>query len=188
MLAAIDVLVLCTGNICRSPMAEGLLRHHLAAKGVEATVSSAGLLYDGRRASGHAVTVLGDRGIDLAAHRSRVMTADALAAADLVIAMERRHVREAVVLAPATFPKTFTLKELVRRGEQIGHRIPGETVAAWLARAGLGRRPSTVLGASRDDDVDDPIGRPVEDYDRTAAELDDLTSRLVDLLWGKAEA
>ncbi len=169
-------------------MAEGLLRHHLAARGVDVGVSSAGLLYDDHQASGHAVTVLGDRGIDLSTHRSRRMTADLLTGADLLLAMERRHVREAVVLAPVTFPKAFTLKELVRRGDLIGHRLPGESVGAWLRRAGLGRRPSDVLGASTVDDVEDPIGRPVEDYERTAAELDDLTSRLVDLLWGKAEA
>lgn len=169
-------------------MAEGLLRHHLAARGIDATVSSAGLLDDDRVASAHAVTVLGDRGVDLSAHRSRRMAAGALARADLVLAMERRHVREAVVLAPVIFPRTFTLKELVRRGEQIGHRAPGEDVPAWLARAGLGRRRADILGASPADDVADPIGRPIEDYERTAAELDDLICRLVDLLWGKAEA
>lgn len=188
MLAAIEILVLCTGNVCRSPMAEVLLRHHLAERGVEAGVSSAGLLFDDHEASAHAVTVLGDRGIDLSGHRSRRITADLLSSADLLLAMERRHVREAVVVAPAIFPRTFTLKELVRRGEQIGHRAPDEDLSAWLARAGAGRRPAAVLGASPDDDVEDPIGRPIERYDRTAAELDDLTSRLVDLLWGKADA
>ena len=182
------VLHVCMGNICRSPMAEALLRHHVAARGVDATVSSAGLLYDDAEASANAVTVLGRRGLDLSAHRSRKITADLLQRPDLVLAMERRHVREAVVLAPAIFPRTFTLKELVRRGERIGHRLPHESVAAWLGRAGLGRRPSDVLGAGTDDDVEDPIGRPVEDYHRTADELDDLTSRLVDLLWGKTEA
>lgn len=188
MLAAIEILVLCTGNICRSPMAEAFLRHHLALRGVDATVSSAGLLYDAAEASANAVTALGKRGLDLSTHRSRKITAGLLEGADLLVAMERRHVREAVVLAPAIFPRTFTLKELVRRGERIGYRVPGETVAAWLRRAGLGRRPSDVLGAADDDDVEDPIGRPLEDYARTADELDDLTSRLVDLLWGKTEA
>ena len=50
----IDVLLLCTANQCRSPMAEVLLRHHLAAAGIEATVSSAGL-YEGG-APGHRAT------------------------------------------------------------------------------------------------------------------------------------
>jgi protein-tyrosine phosphatase len=188
MLAAIEIVVLCTGNVCRSPMAEALLRHHMAARGAEATVSSAGSLYDGHRASAHAVTVLGDLGVDISGHRSRRFDRELLGRADLALAMEREHLRQAVVLVPDSFERTFTLKELVRIGERIGHRKPDESVDAWLGRAGIGRRRSDVLGASPDDDVADPIGRPIEDYERTAAELDDLTSRLVDLLWGKAEA
>ena len=148
-----------------------------------ATVSSTGISFTGRPASTNAVEVLRRRGIDIAPHRSRELVADQLMHADLVICMERSHVREAVVMKPGKFPRIFSLKEIVRRGEQIGPRMVGEDVERWLDRAGLGRRPQDHLGSSPDDDVADPIGMPLDAYERTASELADLIDRLVDLMW-----
>ena len=116
-------------------------------------------------------------GIDLTPHRSRIVDATMIRAADVVIGMERLHVREAVVLAPEMFGHTFTLKELVRRGESVGPR-GDEPVEQWMARISAGRRPLDQLGWSADDDVADPFGRSVKVYAATAAELDDLVSRL----------
>ncbi|MEZ5167428.1 MAG: hypothetical protein R2695_13410 [Acidimicrobiales bacterium] len=66
------VLAVCTGNTCRSPMAEALLRAHLGALGVPAEVSSAGTLGWGDRGpSRHAVAVMGELGLDISAHVSR---------------------------------------------------------------------------------------------------------------------
>ena len=66
-----------------------------------------------------------------------------LARADLVLGMERRHVREAVVLLPEIMPKAFTLKELVRRGEEFGARTRGRSLEDWLVDvAGTARRTS----------------------------------------------
>ena len=184
----IDILLLCTGNICRSPMAEGILRHRLEELGVDATVHSAGLLDLGREASGPAVEVMGERGVDLSSHRSRQMARELIIDADLVICMERVHVREAVLLDPPSFPKIFTLKELVRRGAMTGPRGPEESLAAWLARAHHGRRAADHLGSSNDDDVEDPIGRSRDFYVRTANELEDLLDRLVGLLFAPVRA
>ena len=164
-------------------MAEGLLRSRLEERGVPATVSSTGVSFTGRPASTNAVEVLRRLGIDIAPHRSRELAVDQLARADLVLCMERSHVREAVVLQPAKFPRIFSLKELVRRGEQIGPRTVGEDLDRWLDRAGLGRRPHDHLGSSPDDDVADPIGMPLGAYEDTAAELADLVDRLIDLVW-----
>ena len=164
-------------------MAQAFLAYQLAVRGVPGHVSSAGLFKDGQPASPHGVTVVGRKGHDLTQHRSRVMTDDMLRSADLILGMERMHVREAVVLANDVAPRAFTLKELVRRGSAIGPRRPDETEAAWLARAADGRRATDHLGASPEDDVADPIGRSLEHYERTAAELDDLVARLADLLW-----
>lgn len=164
-------------------MAEGLLRQHLADHGVDAFVSSTGLLEEGRAASPAAVDVLHSRGIDIADHRSRILERGQIERADLVLAMERAHVREAALLSPPAFTKIFTLKELVRRAETIGPRLPDEDLAQWVRRAGLGRRPTDHLGTSADDDVADPIGQPTDVYDDTARELDDLLERLVRLAW-----
>ncbi|HVW34080.1 MAG TPA: hypothetical protein VHL53_16205, partial [Acidimicrobiia bacterium] len=99
--------------------------------------------------------------------------------------MGRSHVREAVALAgPGVLPRAFTLKELVRRGEARGGRGPDEPLGDWLARLAAGRRPADLLGENPADDVADPVGGPKKDYERTAAELDDLATRLARLLAG----
>lgn len=169
-------------------MAEALLRHRLAGLGIDARVSSAGLLRPGQPASRHGVDLLAGRGLDMTAHRSQTMTGDLLRAHDLILGMAREHVREAVVLDPTLWPRTFTLKEIVRRGEAVGPRRPDEPLAGWLARAGEGRRIAELTGASPADDVADPYGSPRPAYDRMASELDDLLDRLVDLVFAGAMA
>lgn len=169
-------------------MAESLLRHRLSGIGVDAKVASAGLLRPDQPASAHGIDILRERGLDMTAHRSRAMTRDLLASCDLVLAMAREHVREAVVLDPSLWARTFTLKELVRRGEAIGPRGHDEAVGDWLARAGLGRRVADLAGSAPADDVADPYGGPRSAYERMAAELDDLLDRLVALLFAGAMA
>jgi len=175
--------MLCTGNICRSPAAEAMLRQRLHALDVVARVRSAGLLDDGRPAHTSSIDTLADRGLDITTHRSRRLTASVVGSADLILGMAREHVREAVVMMPAAFPKVFTLKELVRRGEAIGPRRADETEAQWLARAHAGRTSADLLGDSDVDDIADPIGLPRIAYERMAEELDNQLDRLVALLW-----
>jgi protein-tyrosine phosphatase len=163
-------------------MAAALLSRRLDEAGVKAVVSSAGLLFDGKPATDHGLAVMADRGIDTSGHRSRKLRSDMVAGADIVIGMAREHVREAVALAPEIWGRAFTLKEIVRRGEDQGGRAPGEPVEEWLARLHAGRRLPDLLGESGADDVADPIGGPRRSYQRTAEELDDLTARLARLL------
>ncbi len=177
-------------------MAEGLLRDRLARRGVPVgpggaggvTVHSAGLLDDGAPASANGVDVLRGRGIDLSGHRSTTMTPDLVTSADLLLGMARLHVREAVVLRPEVWPRAFTLKELVRRGEYVGRRGAGQPVDEWLGKVHAGRAHTDLLGEAADDDIFDPIGssRPV--YAKTAAEIEDLIDRLVALLFGQESA
>jgi protein-tyrosine phosphatase len=162
-------------------MAEAILRHRLTELGVDARVASAGLLRSGQPASAHGVDVLRGRGVDMTAHRSRSMSRDILSASDLLLGMAREHVREAVVMDPGVWPRTFTLKELVRRGEATGPRGTGEPLRDWLARVGQGRRVADLTGSSPQDDVADPIGMPRTAYERLAAELDGLIDRFVAL-------
>jgi protein-tyrosine phosphatase len=168
-------------------MAEALLRHRLTERGIDAHVHSAGLLEDGEPASRHGVDLLADRGIDLSTHRSRRMAVDMLRDADLVLGMARRHVREAVVLAPETWFKTYTLKELVRRGDDLGGRTPGQALDDWLEKLHAGRTRSDLLGDSPADDVFDPIGSARSKYEEVAAELDALLARTVDLAFPAQE-
>jgi len=160
-----------------------MLRHRVDTLGLDVRVRSAGLLDNGRPAHSSSIDVLTGRGLDLTRHRSRRITAAIVRSADLILGMARDHVREAVVLAPDVFPRAFTLKELVRRGEAIGPRGTDETLADWLARAHEGRTSSDLLGTSDDDDVPDPIGLPRTAYERMYAELDEQFDRLVPLVW-----
>lgn len=164
-------------------MGEALLADRLNRRGIDAVVSSAGLLFSGRPATDHAVAVLAERGLDHSSHRSRVMDTGILESADLILAMTREHLREAAVLNPSTFDRTFTLKELVRRGESAGARAPDQPLSEWLAKIGAGRDRMEMLGRSGDDDVADPYGMERHDYERTCAEIEGLIDRLVDLAW-----
>ena len=176
-------------------MAEGLLRDRLARRAVPGQpggrgvhVHSAGLLDDGQPASGYSVEVLRTRGIDLSGHRSTSMTPDLVAGADLLVGMARLHVREAVVLRPEAWARSFTLKELVRRGEDVGPRTAGQPLEEWLAKAHAGRSPGELLGEATDDDIFDPIGSNRAVYEKTAAEIEALIDRLVVLLLGPEHA
>lgn len=177
--------MVCTANQCRSPMAAALLSDHLREAGVEATVGSAGLLEGGAPATAHGVAVMEARGLDTSAHCSRRLAPEILARADLVVAMERQHVREVALVCPPAWPRAFTLKELVRRGGQAGPRAPGQTLDEWLDKVHAGRMRSDLLGSSPLDDIADPVGGTRAEYEETAAELDQLTADLVALAWGK---
>jgi protein-tyrosine phosphatase len=180
------ILVLCTANVCRSPLAAAMLARGLAAVGARVGVRSAGMLSDGDPVLPEVAAVMAERGLGNGGHRSRLVGAADLAGAGLVLGMARLNVRHAVVTLPAAWPRTFTLKELVRRGEQIGPREPGEPLAGWLSRAHAGRERSWLLGDSGDDDVADPAGGPQPGYESTATLLDQLVTRLVTLCWGHA--
>jgi protein-tyrosine-phosphatase len=87
------ILFVCTANICRSPVAEALLRSQLELAGYgDWVVSSAGTWADrGEPASEHSVQLLSEMGLDISAHRSRPVDAAALAEADLVLTLEMGH-------------------------------------------------------------------------------------------------
>jgi protein-tyrosine phosphatase len=176
------ILIVCTANRCRSPLAAALLGAALAEHGETAEIDTAGLGAQGRAATDETMAVAARRDLDLAAHRSRTLEPTLVARADIVLGMERVHVREVVAADPSAWPRTFTLKELVRRGEAVGAQQPGETLAAWLARVGEGRQSRDLLGASPLDDVADPSGRPIGDHEDLAHDLEDLLGRLANLL------
>ena len=92
-----NVLVVCTGNICRSPMAEAMLRAALKAKGArDVVVSSAGTSAPPGEAASEGGYLVGlEHGLDLSAHSARVLTRDLVSEADLILGMSQHHVRRA---------------------------------------------------------------------------------------------
>ncbi|ALA88578.1 low molecular weight phosphotyrosine protein phosphatase [Stenotrophomonas maltophilia] len=103
-----NILVVCVGNICRSPSAEVMLREAVSGRGI--TVSSAGLgalVNHGVDATAQAL--LTEHGLDGSSHRARQIDRGILAASDLVLVMERKHVHRIIEIAPEASGKTFLL-------------------------------------------------------------------------------
>ena len=177
------ILFVCTANIVRSPMAAALLQARLESVGVDAIVESSGLLESDRRIAVGAVRALSRYAIDVRCHRSRTLDAATIESASLILGLERAHVREIVLLVPSAWQRAFTLKELVRRGEAMSPRQPGESLELWLARAHAGRSRHHLVGLDLSDDVLDSYGSPDKAYQETASEIDDLVGRLLPLAW-----
>jgi protein-tyrosine phosphatase len=186
----ISVLFVCAGNICRSPIAEGLSRLLLEPEG-DFRVSSAGVMgWEGSSATPEAVTAASDRGADIASHVAHKLTRSDLARADLVVCMAREHLRAVQKMDPAADEKTFTLKELVRLLEELPAPEESEErdsrfvlrrirMADELRRSGFHGDPS-------DEDVVDPIGMSDEIYRAIAWDIDEWCRRLAAGLMGRA--
>jgi protein-tyrosine-phosphatase len=117
---AFRVLLVCSGNTCRTAMAEGALKDLLARRltpGVE--VSSAGTLgLEGMPATREAVAVAAEHGVDISGHRSTALTARLIGDADLVLAMAQHHVDEITDLEPGAAAKTRLLASYAGRGDE----------------------------------------------------------------------
>ena len=105
------VLVVCVGNICRSPMAEAMLQHELKDK-TDVSVTSAGLgSLAGHAASKHAVALMEERGLDISGHKARQLTPELIGDSDLILVMEAGHRRAIDSVEPAARGKIYRLCE-----------------------------------------------------------------------------
>jgi protein-tyrosine phosphatase len=151
-----QVLLVCTGNICRSPMAEGMLRSALERRlgdGAPRVASAGVIARDGAPATPEAVEAAADLGVDISGHSARRLRPEHVRAAGLIVGMAAEHREEIVALVPQAEARTFTLKELVRRLEA-SDAMP------------------------RDTDVADPLGLSLEGYRAVAREIENLCERL----------
>ncbi|NNN22153.1 MAG: hypothetical protein HKL80_09165 [Acidimicrobiales bacterium] len=180
----IKVLTVCTGNICRSPMAEAFLQTKFDSRGIDAEVSSAGLLFSGRKAAKETIEIMSTKGFDLSGHRSRILDEVDLYDLDLIVGMTKEHVREIVVMSPALWPVTFTLKGLVASARNIGPRNSGEPLLDWLNVIGETRTKADLLGADLSEDIVDPYDLGPDTFLQVADEIDELTSQAVKYIAG----
>jgi protein-tyrosine phosphatase len=98
------ILFVCLGNICRSPLGEGLLRHHAAERGISQLVETAsagtGGWHHGDPPDHRSVSVARNYGIDISAQRARQLAEDDFNSFDLIFAMDRSNLRDIVRRAP----------------------------------------------------------------------------------------
>ncbi len=131
------ILFVCTGNICRSPMAVGLLRQRLSEEGLTSRfkVLSAGVwALDNHPASDKAIAVMAERGIDITDHTAHTITYDDIAESDLILVMSREHADVIRNTWPQYAWKVHRLSEMVGKRKDI--RDPyGSTVAEYRACA-----------------------------------------------------
>jgi protein-tyrosine phosphatase len=138
-----SILVLCEGNHCRSPIAEGLLKAEL---GSEIRVESAGLgAQEGHAPHPEAIRLMAERGIDISAFRSRQVTPAMALAADLVLVMDRTQKEWCETLVPSARGRVFLLGCWLPPGQQeiedpyrqpseafpIAFQVMLQSVAAW---------------------------------------------------------
>ena len=102
------ILIVCVGNVCRSPAAEALLTHRLQGKGL--SISSAGIgALVGNPMDKTAHEVLQDNGLQHTSHRARQVDSEMLHNADLILAMEQSHIAHIRQMAPEVHGKTFLM-------------------------------------------------------------------------------
>ncbi len=144
------VLFVCTGNTCRSPLAEGILKNLLKSKGIEhIEVSSAGTAgLDDFPASENAVLAARVWGVDISDHRSRPLNGRIIESADLILAMSPEHVNYILSISHSAKNKTFLIK---------GFPKPF---------------------SPHQEGVRDPIGGPLDLYNQTYLELDEILRRI----------
>lgn len=203
-----EVLTVCTGNICRSPLAEQLLRLHLngtgtsngtgTGTGTNASISSAGTR--GLRSAPmtpEALALADQLGVpasDSTAHRSRFLTEQLLVSPDLIITMTRDHRRQVAELAPARMRSTFTAREFARLAADVtddeirdaAAKAPAQTPGARVRAAAtlIASRRGMVVPSDKpeDDDVIDPYGRSWQTYELSAAQLTPALDEVVRVL------
>ncbi len=187
------ILSVCTGNICRSPVAELLLASALKPF-PEVVVASAGTgALVGGGVPEPAQRLAASVGIDASAHRARQFDPAMLREADLIVAMAREHRRIAVESFPGAMRRSFTLRELARIADVVEPSLPDAIRNAGATGPSDGMRAAVALASalrgtvspptSPDEfDIVDPYRRSEETYQRSFNELLPAAGRVASFL------
>lgn len=154
------ILIVCTGNICRSPVAATLLQDRLKRQGlIEWQVTSAGTwAQDKRGASQYSVEIMAEQGLDITEHQATMIDYDLIKKSDLVLCMESGHMEALQVEFPTQAKKVHLLSEMVDRNYSISDPY-GRSKDAYY------RMVSDVAGI-----IDDGLDRIIEEADIQASQ------------------
>ena len=177
-----DILVVCTANICRSPMGEAFLRASLAERNSSLTVTSAGFLEDGRRVDPLSAEAAASFGLDISTHRSARMSMEQLEAATLILCMTTEHRRKVVGFRTAFYAKTFTFQEFVHRSMELDPALRSPGFTAWLPLLHGNRTGRELLSDDASISVADPYGQGASAHAVTAVLLRDLCRQAAELV------
>jgi protein-tyrosine phosphatase len=151
-----NIVIVCTGNTCRSPMAESILKDALIKRGEvidEFNITSAGIsTIDGLDASKHSISALKEMNIDLKNHKSKLLTLGLIEKADLILTMTKTHKDIILNSMPQFSNKIFTLKE---------------------------------FADDKNIDIVDPFGGSLEVYKVTAKDIQNTINKLIDKILQK---
>jgi protein-tyrosine phosphatase len=178
------ILFVCSGNICRSPMAQRILEARLGANNRFEVLSAGTLAIAGHAMSDEAALMVTRFGGDPSSHRSTPLSADLIIASDLVLTATRDHRRAVVSTVPRASRYTFTMKQFARLMTSMApddrDAVTAENglVAAVAAQRGFTPPPER----PELDDIDDPYLESVEVYESVAAEIDASVQVLADAL------
>ena len=186
--SSFEILFICTGNQCRSAVAEVVTRS--VTEGLPVAVSSAGTSV-GQSAPSPKRTLKAASalGYELGEHRSRPLADDQLESADLVVGFEIAHVAAAVIERGTDRAKTWLLPQLVGMLERLPADAPSgpdsreaDPVARARARLAAADRLRSSASPMLGDQIADPMGRSAKTHQATARTIDNLCKRMVALL------
>lgn len=192
-----NILFVCTGNTCRSPMAEAMLRNMAQQRGLSISVRSVGVsTMDGMPTSAEALTALQKRGITHQGTSER-MTKDAVGWATLILTMTARHKQSLLQLYPEAVDYTFTLKEYVYQEEdwmanvtELEHLYSEMQIQQALGGQLTDEQRQRLLhleSSLPSFDIADPFGGTQAIYEACALELEEMLTILVEKLEQRAK-
>lgn len=176
------VLIVCTGNICRSPMAERLLITRLGAGSPVTVVSAGTMALVGHPLDASCAIVLSEYGADPDEHFGRRLTPALIAAADVILTAQLLHRSFVLQSAPLAFRHTFTLREFVRLSAGLGEvDVERSTVQALRDRVAqvAAQRGITGSATSAEDEIADPFGASLEVMRSCAAQIAEAVDALI---------